>query len=154
MMKIKIEIDPSLTQDEVLIRCRQMDERILKLQQAISGSGSEKSCISLQDGDTRYYVPLSQILFFEAEGKRVQAHTSQKLYLTELKLYELEENLPGCFMRISKSAIVNLDHIYSITKNLASSSAVEFYGSAKKIYVSRNYYKALIERLGERRRRL
>ena len=32
MMKIKIEIDPSLTQDEVLIRCRQMDERILKLE--------------------------------------------------------------------------------------------------------------------------
>ena len=69
MMKIKIEIDPSLTQDEVLIRCRQMDERILKLQQAISGSGSEKSCISLQDGDTRYYVPLSQILFSKRKEK-------------------------------------------------------------------------------------
>ena len=57
-------------------------------------------------------------------------------------------------MRISKSTIVNLDHIYSITKNLSASSRVEFYGTAKKAYVSRNYYKALIEKLGERRKRL
>ena len=57
-------------------------------------------------------------------------------------------------MRISKSTIVNLDHIYSITRNLAASSAVAFYGTPKKVYVSRSYYKMLIERLGERRRKL
>ena len=153
-MKVTIEIDPSLASDEVLIRCRKMGEHILQLQQTIADAEPEKSCMSLQDGDTSYYVPLGEILLFETEGKKIQAHTAQKLYLTERKLYELEESLPGCFMRISKSAIVNLDHIYSITKNLAASSAVEFYGTAKKVYVSRNYYKALIERLGERRRRL
>ena len=153
-MKVKIEIDPFLPQDEILIRCSQVDERILKLQQALNNAGPEKNCISLQDGDTGYYVPLDQILFFETEGKKIQAHTAQKLYLTELRLYELEENLPGHFMRISKSTIVNLDHIYSITKNLSASSRVEFYGTAKKAYASRNYYKALIEKLGERRKRL
>ena len=88
------------------------------------------------------------------EGKLVQAHTADRLYLTDRKLYELEESLPGSFMRISKSTIVNLDHIYSITRNLTASSIVEFYGTAKKVYVSRNYYKALTERLGEKRRKI
>ena len=96
----------------------------------------------------------AQLLFFETEGKLVQAHTADRLYLTDRKLYELEESLPGSFMRISKSTIVNLDHIYSITRNLTASSIVEFYGTAKKVYVSRNYYKALTERLGEKRRKI
>ena len=55
-------------------------------------------------------------------------------------------------MRVSKSTIVNLDHIYSITKNITSSSIVEFAGCHKQIYVSRNYYKALIARLDEKRK--
>ena len=153
-MKVKIEIDPALAEDEVLIRCRKMDEHILRLQQEISQTAPEKNCIALQDAGTSYFAPLDEILFFETEGKHIQAHTASRLYLTERKLYELEETLPGSFMRISKSTIVNLAHIYSITRNLAASSAVAFYGTPKKVYVSRSYYKALIERLGEKRRKL
>ena len=163
-MKVKIEIDPALAEDEVIIRCRRMEEHILRLQQDIAKAEPEKNCISLQDAGTSYFVPLDEILFFETEGKHIQAHTASRLYLTEHKLYELEESLPGSFMRISKSTIVNLDHIYSITRNLAASSAVAFYGThrpslafygtPKKVYVSRSYYKALLERLGERRRKL
>lgn len=138
----------------MIIRCRRVDEAILKLQQDISETEPEKNCIALQDMGTSYFVPLDEILFFETEGKHVQAHTASRLYLTEHKLYELEDCLPGSFMRISKSTIVNLEHIYSITKNLTASSAVAFYGTPKKVYVSRNYYKALIERLGEKRKKL
>ena len=31
-MKVKIEIDPAVAEDEVVIRCRRMEEHILKLQ--------------------------------------------------------------------------------------------------------------------------
>lgn len=154
LMKVRIEIDPALLEDEIIIRCRQVEDHILKLQKMAAEMGPADSCMTLQNGETKYYVPLDQLLFFESEGRLVQAHTAAKLYMTERKLYELEESLPGCFMRISKSTIVNLDHIYSITRNLAASSVVEFYGTAKKVYVSRNYYKALMERLGEKRKRI
>ena len=153
-MRVRIEIEPELTEDEVIIRCRQVEEHILRLQQIAVDTGPGDCCIALQCGDTKYYVPLAGILFFETEGKQVQAHTVDKLYLTDRKLYELEESLPGSFMRISKSTIVNLDPIYSITRNLTASSIVEFYETSKKVYVSRNYYKALIERLGEKRRKI
>lgn len=109
-----------------------------------------------RSAERRYQIlcPTGAAPVFETEGKLVQAHTADRLYLTDRKLYELEESLPGSFMRISKSTIVNLDHIYSITRNLTASSIVEFYGTAKKVYVSRNYYKALTERLGEKRRKI
>ncbi len=81
----------------------------------------------------------------------MRAHTADRIFVCPYKLYELEDLLPGGFMRISKSSIVNLDYIYSITRNLSASSIVEFSGSNKRALVSRAYYKALVERLHERK---
>lgn len=153
-MKVKIEIDHGLPEEEIIIRCRQLDERVVQIQTAIASIAAGDRCITLKKGETSYFIPFQEILFFETEGKTVQAHTSRLLLTTEYKLYELEELLPGFFMRISKSTIVNLRHVYSVTRNLTASSVVEFHGSCKKVYVSRNYYKALIERLEEKRTKL
>lgn len=133
-MRVKIEIDAGLEEDEVLIRCRKLCDTVLRLQEYAAGSGAGGGRLPLHSGDTEYYVALPDILFFETQGRGVQAHTADRLFETELKLYELEERLPGYFMRISKSTIVNLDGVYSITRNLTASSVVEFRGCVKKVY--------------------
>ena len=79
------------------------------------------------------------------------AHTAKEVFETRSKLYELEEVLPASFMRVAKSTILNVNHVYSITRNLTASSEVEFKNTHKKVYVSRNYYKALIAKLEEKR---
>ena len=94
---------------------------------------------------------MDDIYFFETEGREIRAHTAEQIFMCGYRLYELEELLPGSFMRISKSTIANLDHIYSITRNLTASSEVEFAGSAKKALVSRSYYKPLVERLNSKK---
>lgn len=68
-----------------------------------------------------------------------------------MKLFELEEILPRKFVRVSKSAIVNVKHIYSVERNITSASLISFAGTHKQLYASRNYYKLLKLRLGERR---
>ena len=55
------------------------------------------------------------------------------------------------FMRVSKSAILNLNMVYSVEKNITASSLVRFMGTDKLVYVSRIYYKAMKQRLDERR---
>ena len=72
-------------------------------------------------------------------------------YQVKYKLYELEELLPRFFMRVSKSAILNTNHIYSINRNLTASSVVAFLNTHKQVYVSRYYYKPLISKLEEKR---
>lgn len=153
-MKVRIEIEETLQEEEVIIRCSRMDEQIMRIQAAVMEHAGGRQHIALKNGDTEYYLPLEDVLFFETENKTVFAHTRDKMLETEYKLYELEELLPGSFMRISKSAIVNLEPIYSITRNLTASSVVEFVHSHKQVYVSRNYYKPLVERLAEKRKRL
>lgn len=150
-MKIKIEIDEGLEEDEVIIRCRGLTEQIANVQNAVSEIVHTSQKFVFYKGNTEYYLALNEILFFETDSEGINAHTKDNIYQTKYKLYELEDILPGTFMRISKSAIVNTAHIYSISRNLTASSVVAFSGTHKQVYVSRYYYKPLVNKLEEKR---
>ena len=149
-MKVRIEIDEGLAEETVVIHCRELDEKILRLQRMLQENTDERQ-LMLRKGNTEYYQPLSSILFFETENKEIRAHTREDMFETPYKLYQLEELLPGNFMRVSKSTIVNLNKVYSITRDLGSLGMIAFRACHKKVYVSRHYYKALMERLNEKR---
>ena len=150
MLKIRIEMSEDV-QEEVVIRCREITPEIIRLQQLLSGNSDRSNQFLVYKGDTEYYLNVNDIIFFETEGNAVMAHTRDDVYETRRKLYELEELLGGRFQRISKSSIVNVDKVYSIKRNVTSSSAIEFQGTHKQIYVSRAYYKVLREKLEEKR---
>lgn len=146
-MKIQIELDSSLSENEIRIRCPRLTDDIYRLEQLLSQMDPSGQKLRCQKGNTQYYLSPDDILFFETEAGGVVAHTEQDIFETNQKLYELEEILPRYFMRISKSAILNTRKVYAINRNIAASGAVEFRNSHKQVYVSRNYYKALIEQL-------
>ncbi len=149
-MKVKIEIEEGLAEEEVIIRCARLSDSVVSLQNYISGQKGVR-CLSLKNAETEFYVPLVEICFFETEGRQMRAHTADRIFTCDYRLYELEELLPGSFMRISKSCIANLDLVYSVTKNLTASSEMEFTGSGKKAFVSRAYFRAVTERLKTRK---
>jgi DNA-binding LytR/AlgR family response regulator len=149
-MKINIEVVDGLAEDEVLIRCGRADEKIRKLYQSVLEQARQENKIVFYKQNREFYFPLDDILFFETEGDHIYAHTADDAYLVKYRLYELEGMLPRNFVRSAKSAIVNVRKIYSVTRNLAASSLIQFTGSHKQIYVSRYYYKELRQRLRER----
>ncbi|MBB6713234.1 LytTR family DNA-binding domain-containing protein [Clostridium gasigenes] len=151
-MKIRIEVDNTIKENEVVIRCSEINEDVKNIQIMLDDMPSYKKCITFYRGDTQYYISLEEILFFETEENGICAHTIDNIYNVKYKLYELEEFLPGYFMRVSKSTILNTNHIYSITHSLSSSSKVEFQNTHKQVYVSRYYYKPLKIKLLEKRR--
>ena len=150
-MKVKIEIEEGLAEEEIVIRCPKLSDSVIALQNYISKQGNGKRCLSLKSGETEFFVPIEEIYFFETEGRELRAHTADRIFSCGYKLYELEELLPGSFMRISKSTIANLDFVYSITRNLTASSVMEFTGTRKKVMVSRAYFKVVTERLKARK---
>ena len=131
-MKIKIEIDESAAEDEVIIRCRGLTKQVAAVQRAVRDVTNASEKILLYKGNTEYYVTLSKILFFETDENGISAHTRDEMYQTRYKLYELEDMLPGVFMRVSKSTILNTDQIYSIDRNLTASSVVAFFKHAQE----------------------
>ena len=149
-MKMRIEIDETLEEEEVIIRCKELNSKIADLQNVIAGAAGQERKISFEKEGKEYYIPVEDILFFETEDKRVYVHTTDDVYMSKYKLYELEEILPYNFLRVSKSTVLNTKQIYSISWNITSSSVVEFLHTHKKVYVSRTYYKVLKERLSDR----
>lgn len=148
-MKIRIEIDETVQEDEVIVKCRELNENVRRIQQAVSEISDRNEIEFFKDG-AEYFLPVESVLFFETAGNLIDAHTADDVFQVKAKLYELENILPGYFVRVSKSTILNIRHIYSIEKNITSSSLVRFSKTHKQVYVSRNYYKFLKQRLSER----
>lgn len=94
-MKIQIECDDTIEETLVKIQCRELDDTVKRLQQALAEAAKEKQLFVFYKGDTEFYLSLSDILFFETDGGIIQVHTKDDIYQTNYKLYELEELLPG-----------------------------------------------------------
>lgn len=153
-MKIHIELNPEMEETEITIQCSELNPEIGHIQQAILDATSKRQQFIFFKGEMQYFLSLDEVIFFETSENQIQAHTLDDVYFVKYRLYELEDVLPGNFMRVSKSAILNTDKIYSITKSLASANTVSFINTHKQVFVSRYYYRALKEKLESRRFRL
>lgn len=150
-MKIRIDINEEITEDEIIIRSSSLTPEIMQLQNLVKQAMEKKQNIVFYKGETRVFFPLEEILFFETDQEGISAHTINDCYQIKYRLYELEDMLPRYYMRISKSTILNTNKIFSIDKNLYASSTVTFRDTHKQVFVSRHYYKPLIELMEERR---
>ncbi|HFU4122156.1 TPA: LytTR family DNA-binding domain-containing protein [Streptococcus suis] len=148
-MKVRIELDDSLEQVEVIIRSNQLGPELEQIQQALS----RLSCPSLvfYKGTSEYFLKLEDLLFFETDGTKLMGHTRDDAYEVKMKLYELEDCLPAHFCRVSKSTIANSKAIYSLDKSFSGTSRISFYKTHKEVHVSRHYYHLLKEKLQEMR---
>lgn len=74
--------------------------------------------ISVKIGDKIRLIPLSDIVYFEAEDKYVfLATTDGQKFLTSYTLTTLSEKLPETFVRISRSAMINRQKISEAHKH-------------------------------------
>ena len=147
-MKIRIETIKNLNETEIVIRCPEIDDKVLRIQQALVDVNESKLAL-VRDGK-EYFLPTNIILFFETVDNKTYAHSSKNIFTSKHRLYELEKLLPPSFVRVGKSTIINTGRVLSITRNLTGPSLVHFQKSHKQINVSRGYYKNLRDKLTER----
>ncbi len=74
-MKIHIELNENLTEDELIIRCRSISSKILEIQKTASDIINSSQKLIFYKGNTEYYLAVDDILFFETEGGQINAHT-------------------------------------------------------------------------------
>ena len=148
-MKVRLEIDEQAKEPEIIVRCREDSGEMIRTA-ILEVIGQQNKLPFLQDG-REYYVPVEDLLFLESVDGRTYAHTVGAIYETRMRLYELENILPGSFVRVSKSTIANTRQILSITRNLTGPSLIEFLSSHKRTNASRGYFKQLRNKLNERK---
>jgi DNA-binding LytR/AlgR family response regulator len=150
-LKIRTVEDPSAADDEIVIRYRYKTEKILYIEEFLRRVMDEKSEVTLRIRDTEYFIPTPDILYFETEDGKVKAHTKERIFTADVKLFEIPERLGDRFVRVSKCCVVNIERIEALSRNITGAGEIFFGGCEKKAYVSRAYYNPLKEKLNKMR---
>ena len=144
-MKITIQDRPEGEEDEIIVRCRHLNDRMLQMIYALK-EGQEKITVC-RDG--RFFqVHPKDIYYFETVDNKVFAYLDKDVYECRLKLYELERRFAETdFFRATKSTIINLSKV----KNFSPAFNGRFdllLKNGEKLIVSRQYVPELKGKLG------
>ena len=151
-MRVRIEKVQDGEPEEAVIYCQSVTPEVEALAELMRSNSQIRPVVSFFKGDQQFYLDMKEILFCDTDQERVFAHTADDAFETRLRLYELESALPGYFVRISRSSIVNCLPVYSIQKSLTRVFLISFRESHKKIYGSRQYSANLLRKMEERSR--
>ena len=144
-MKITIQDRQDDEEDEIIIRCRHLDDRMLKMIYALK-EGQEK-LTAVREGSFVRLFP-RDIYYFEAVDNKVFVYLEKDVYECRLKLYELEQRFEETgFFRATKSTIVNISKVKSFSP--AFNGRFELLmKNGEKLIVSRQYVPVLKTKLG------
>lgn len=144
-MKITIETPLPGAEDEIIVRCANMDERILKL---IYSLKSEQDKLTAYVEDKIVKLDPKDIYYFESVDNKVFAYGNKGVYEVQKKLYEImEEYAHTDFLRISKSTIVNVAKIAYLRPGFNGKFEARLKND-EKIMISRQYVVDLKKKLG------
>jgi two-component system LytT family response regulator len=105
--------------------------------------------IVVRDGAKIHVIALDKLDYAEAQDDYVALHTAGKSYLKQQPIGELETALdPARFVRIHRSAIVNLERVARI-EPYAKDSRVAILADGTRLPVSRSGYARLMAAMGD-----
>ena len=146
-MKINLDIDGKYDETEITIRAPHLNsdiERIVAMMRMIDMQ------VAVRKDNETYLLETDRILYIEAVDRKTFVYTATENYESELKLYELEQDLVARdFLRISKQSIVNLRKIKSLKADVNRKIRITLQ-NGEQIVVSRMYSDELRRKLGLR----
>lgn len=144
-MKISIKEIGTDEEEEIIIRCHQVNQEILELYQTIK---KNQNCIAVTYKEEIYKLPIRDIFYFETVDNKAFFYCVDKVYETKLKLYEFEELSEGTsFFRASKSVILNADKIRCVKPALNGRFEATL-ENGEKVIISRQYVADLKKAFG------
>ncbi|HEP1831933.1 TPA: LytTR family transcriptional regulator [Streptococcus suis] len=146
-MKVKLAISSDIVEDLVTIEAQAMSEQVIHLVSYIQNLDKQRSSLTVKKGEQVYLVEHDEIFRLYLEDKVLQVETVETTYTSNLRLYQVKEDLPANFLQISQSEIIHikqLDHLKLTSNGLVK--LVMKNGSVT--YSSRRYLKVIKERLG------
>jgi two-component system LytT family response regulator len=111
--------------------------------------GQRPERIVVKDGTRVHVIPLEKLDYADAQDDYVALHSGGKPYLKQQPIAELEAALdPARFVRIHRSAIVNLERVARI-EPYGKESRLAILTDGTRLPVSRAGYARLLEAMGD-----
>ncbi|WMJ90644.1 LytTR family DNA-binding domain-containing protein [Anaerocolumna sp. MB42-C2] len=145
-MKLSVNQSLDIKENEIIINCTVMDDRLKKLINII-----RQHYFSLQGikGTGSYTIPLEDIIFIDSVDGKTFLYCSKEVYEYKDTLSSLEQMLLyTSFVRISKNCMMNLNELKSVRSYLNHRMEATM-KNGEKLIVSRNYIDNLKKKLEE-----
>ncbi|MBQ8001352.1 MAG: LytTR family transcriptional regulator DNA-binding domain-containing protein [Ruminococcus sp.] len=139
---MKITLEPMNTgETEIIIRGDIASEEVSTLLSFINTSNNSGKLILYRE-DEQFLVNARDIIYLEACDGKVTAVTTEGVYSTKQKLYELKESLSAQpFAQINKGMLVNIDFVKSVSAEFSGNYTLRLKQSKETLTISRKYFK-------------
>lgn len=144
-MKITIQDIKPGEEEEIIVRCRNLDEALLRMIRELKiGRGK----FTVTDNDKIRQIDAGDIYYFEAVDNKVFLYLEQDVFEVKYKLYEIEAEYENTdFFRASKSVIINLSKVRQFAPDFGGRFEAQMM-NGEKLIISRQYVPVLKKRLG------
>lgn len=144
-LKISIQEISRELEEEILIRCHEVDEEIHEI---VNKLKTEPSIILGYQDEQVHRMNLRDIYYFEAVDGKVFLYCKDNVFEVKHKLYELEEVCKEKnFFRATKSTILNIAKISSVHPSLNGRFEAVL-DNGERAVISRQYVPVLKKMLG------
>lgn len=144
-MKIEINIDDNAEDLEIAVTCKQLTAEVEKVIAALRIINHQ---LTAKKHGEIHLLDTEQIIYIESVDRRCFIYTTEDVYESDFKLYELAHQLENLqFFRISKSFLINLHKIQSLKADINRKIRVTMI-NGEQIIASRKYADEMKKILG------
>lgn len=145
-MRVEIKLIEELQEPYAIIYTDKISNEIQDIANSI-GTTTVKDVFIGIENERSVVIHIDQIYMIRIETDKVYLYCKEKKYVSRKRLVEIESMLNQSFMRISKTAIINLDYMVGIEAAFSGMMLITLENGCKD-YVSRKYLPNLKKYLG------
>lgn len=147
-MKVECNISAEHKEPYAVLYINKMTETIAEIISMLEKENSNSQSLTAVKDRKTYFIKPEDISLVRTEGREVVCYDKLKnRYVLGKPLYELESILDIGFVRISKSAIVNINQIDHVEASFNGTMELVMKNGITD-YISRSFRKSFKERLG------
>lgn len=147
-MLLQLIENKRVEQTKLTIEYRTKDKEVERIVEFVQHLEDTDNILPASAGGRLFRLNVQDVLFLESVDRKTFVYTSEEVYETEYKLYEIEEKYGSWdYMRISKSGIVNIKRIKSLKPDFGGKILATM-DNGERLYISRQYAPILKEKLG------
>lgn len=138
-MRVEIKIDPDIAEVTAFIHAPKMTPDLLALVETLEGAEEKASLLVAKNDDKIFLIEPDQAEIIRTDGREIKLfdRKGQEYTLTK-PLGKILERFSKCFVRISKSAIVNINRVDHLSNSFNGTMYIIMKNGVSD-YISRKY---------------
>lgn len=145
ILKIEIFVDENAADLNISVTCKRLTPEIEKMLATLRMMNHQ---LTAKKNEETYLLDIAQVIYIESVDRKCFIYTSDEIYESDFRLYELEHQLEEYgFFRISKSSLIHLQNVRTLKAEINRKIRITM-SNGEQIIASRQYADELKKRLG------